>query len=418
MMTTTANPTSSLSSSTHECMIVGPIAVEELDKTDKIVNLFKIGETIGRGVSFVKKTLHRNNNPNVLPSSSHDSVSSDDSFISLDCSDPRDMNLSDHAMSDSPLKPLRSCLKGSTRMDTSSLHCSSHHSSQHSSHSNHSSQHCSPRSSSQRIQRSSHYSKRSDKKRLVRFRKRTKEYKVEPFFEYASDLWYTTPKEKASLLSPQLETTAEMRLAEKYMAAYTCARKQVYPKEWFAMKEPKALTTSTYTKMLTASYDDIVYGRKNGFAGLENYSAKLKTRRTIHIRYTVLLICATYRELKSNDVNILQTKTKSSADWNVDGTLTNDAMTRLVRQYSKSLTEGDRYWAAAMGQVDHETAMDVYQHDTEIVATRQTHRQSHPQQQQQRKRTTPTGNHHPRYVSEDECGDDDASDEDDIEEFY
>lgn len=46
---------------------------------------------------------------------------------------------------------------------------------------------------------------------------------------------------------------------------------------------------------------------------------------------------------------------------NLDGSLSYNAISELVRKYSKSLTECDRYWATAMGKADYHAAADSYE---------------------------------------------------------
>lgn len=320
-MVITNDTFSTLTDSAHECAIVSTILLDELDRTDKIINLNNFCKTIGRGVSFVKKSLSRNNSnlsaSSLHKSSCHSTSSNHSSFTSLSGSGSED--------SGEPLThcELRSCLKGS-RMINDSRH-----------------------------------RKRGSRKYVVRFHKRTKEYKIEPFFEYATDLWYTTSKEKETFLSPQLCTVAETIQAEQYMLAFTRTKRQVYPKEWFDMKEPKA-RSSSYTKMLVKAYQDIVQGRKYGFAGLEQYSACLKKRRKTHIQSMVLMVCAAYYDCKRNDIASIVGNSKIQAKANPDGTLSSKVIVELVRKYSKSLSEADRYWATAMRQADYDAAVEVY----------------------------------------------------------
>lgn len=204
------------------------MTLDGFDKNDNNRNIAKIRNSRSRNVSFVKRSLIRRSSLN---------GGSNRSIISLDESSVSKDDISERTCIDS-LHPLRSCMKGKT-----------------------------------------------NKQCLVRFQKSSKYeiYTIESYCKHAADLWYTTSNEKASFLSPQLETVSNTMQAEQYMTAYTLARKEVYPKEWFKMKEPKTMKSS-YTQLLTSSYDDIVLGRQCGFSGLEQFSDSHQKRRKVHIQ--------------------------------------------------------------------------------------------------------------------------------------
>jgi hypothetical protein len=330
-MTAMVAQSSLLSASTHACVKVSPIQFDELDKTDKVHHIRKIRQTIHRSVSFVKRSLSRSNS---ISSSLHSGSSH--SIVSFD-EDSTTRTRDESSSEPDDVKPLRSCLKQQTNHPNGFL----------------------PR-----------------RPKMVRFKRRSKYdvYMIEPYFSYASDLWYTTTDEKALFLSPQLESTTATIKAEQYMIAYTCAKKQVYPNEWFTMQPPQALIPSSsssssssssarYSKMLTTSYREISLGRQEyGFAGLEQYSVQLKKRRMMHVRSTVSMICAVYHELNRMDINTLLAMTNNpKLDWYPIDVLKYDEISKFVRQYAKSITEADRYWATAMGQADYDAAKQVYQ---------------------------------------------------------
>jgi hypothetical protein len=296
-----------------------PFLSDELDKTDKVSHLHKLRKSLSRSVSFVMKSLGRSN-PNLSQSSLHSTGSScHDSFMSLEESVAKDMNLSDSNLTLSlhDSTSIRSCFKGSQRG-------------------------------------------RCDKKFVVRFLRRTKEHKIEPYFEYAADLWYTTLKEKKAFLFPQFESTREKMQAVVFMEAYVEAKKQVYPKEWYVMKEPKPSTAaSCCNKLLVTSYNAIVLGKKYGLAGFEQYNGCIKKRRRVHVQAVVLQICAAYHECKVNYNNT----SISISDTNM--VLLQDAkaytvISECLRKYAKGLTKVDRYWSTAMGQADYDAACDMY----------------------------------------------------------
>ena len=190
------------------------------------------------------------------------------------------------------------------------------------------------------------FTRENSKPMRVRFkRSHDKIHKIEPYFEYAKDLWYTRADERDVFSQPGLETVADTARAEKFMRAYTQARKQVYPKAWFEGKNP---VPSKPEKLSTALYDEIVVGKIYGFAGLDQYSYNLKKTRRIHIHHTVLMITAAYFDCGSNN----------------EGTL--DDKAKLVRSYSRSLSAVDRYWSTAIGQSDADAAAEVYKEDTMI----------------------------------------------------
>ena len=277
---------------TNKTFLISAVLPEDLAKTDNVKHIGKsvIRNTFYRSVSFMKKSFNRSN--------SSLSVASCDSSVGP---------ANDDNMSVSSSAGTRSCLKGS-------------------------------RSKVLGLQRD-----KSSRSLRVRF-KRTLEkvIKIEPFFEYAEELWYTKVDEREIFSQPGLDTVSDAANAEMYMKAYTQARKQVYPKSWFEGKEQT--TPVKPEKLSTSLYDDIVLGRIHGFAGLEQYSLNLKKIRRIHIQQTVLMISAAYYDSASRFGST-------------------DDKDKLVRSYAKSLTAVDRYWSAAMGQADADAAAEVYGED-------------------------------------------------------
>lgn len=108
-MTASLPSLSLLRSSSHECVAVSPIILDEFDKTDKIKNISKIRRNISRSVSFMKRSLVRKNSnlsqvSTLNEGSNHSTISLDETSVSKDDS-------SEEVGIDS-LKTLRSCLKG------------------------------------------------------------------------------------------------------------------------------------------------------------------------------------------------------------------------------------------------------------------------------------------------------------------
>jgi hypothetical protein len=310
-----------------------PIVSDEWDKTDKISQLNKLRKSIGRNVSFVKKSMSRSNS-HLSQSSLHSTGSSShDSFISLDSSITATSDA--NVMNDSMVMTLRSCMKGSQPG-------------------------------------------RKDRKFVVRIQKRTKEFKIEPYFIYAADLWYTTAEEKATFLSPQFETPGDRIYAGMYMENYSQAKKQVYPKEWFAMKDPIA-SKASYSKILMTSYNEIVQGKKNGLAGFEQYSAGVKMRQRVHIQSIVLQIVSSYHDCKamlnnsSNNAPITTLTSKSIHFEDAQAYSTSSTISECIRNYAKGLTKVDRYWSAVMGLTDYDAACEVYHHDQGPLVTHNEH---------------------------------------------
>lgn len=273
-------------------------------KTDNLKSLSKamIRNTLYRSVSFMKKSFNRSNSSLSTGSLHSSSMHSCDSNIT----NITDDSLNTTLHNDNPAGK-KSCLKGT------------------------------------RIR------KENSKPLRLRFkRSHDKIYKIEPYFEYSIDLWYTRNDEKDIFSQPGLETVIDTTRAETYMRAYTQARKQVYPKTWFDGKTP---VPSKPEKLSTILYDEIVIGKIYGFAGLDQYSFNLKKTRRIHIQHTVLMIAAAYYDCLSN--------------CNEGGSLEDKA--KLLRSYSRSLTAVDRYWSTAIGQSDADAAADIYKEDTIIV---------------------------------------------------
>jgi hypothetical protein len=272
---------------TNDSCRLTAVLPDDLAKTDNVKSMTKsvLRSTFYRSVSFMKKSFNRSNS-----SLSVGSVHSCDSCMDESVTSNPNMN-----------DTQRSCLKGS------------------------------------RIKAGR---KESSKGLRVRFkRSHDKIIKIEPFFEFAEDLWYTKTDERLLFSQPGLETASDAANAEMYMKAYTQARKQVYPKTWFEGKDP---TPAKPEKLSTSFYDDIVEGRVHGFAGLEQYSVNLKKTRRVHIQQTVLMIAAAYFDSAASLEGSWEDKEK------------------LVRSYAKSLSAVDRYWSAAMGQADADAAADVY----------------------------------------------------------
>lgn len=273
----------------NDACFLSPILPDELAKTDSVhksLSKSLIRNTFYRSVSFMKKSFNRSN--------------SSLSMSSLQNESTRSMTMEDSSMlvSDDGSGAFRSCMKGSRKINNTS------------------------------------------RSLRVRFkRSHDKIIKIEPFFEYASDLWYTKKDERENFSQPGLETAYDAANAEMYMKAYTQARKEVYPANWFDMKDPQPAKPE---KLSTSLYDEIVEGRIHGFAGLEQYSANLKKTRRVHIQQTVLMIASAYYDSISS----------------IDGSV--DVKEKLVRSYAKTLTAVDRYWSAAIGQADADAAAEVY----------------------------------------------------------
>jgi hypothetical protein len=269
------------------------VTVDELDRVDNVRNIGKalIRATFYRSVSFMKKSFNRSNSSLSVASTDSSVGGHDDS-------------------SHFSYSGTRSCMKGT------------------------------------RASVVTNGETKFNRNNRVRFkRSHDKIIKIEPFFEYAEDLWYTKSEERHAFTLPGLDSVSDAVNAETYMKAYTAARKQVYPKAWFEGKEQ--IKPEKPEKLSAALFDEIVKGRTFGFAGLEQYSINLKRIRRVHIQQTVIMICAAYYDSMSRlDIGSTDEKEK------------------LVRNYAKSLTAVDRYWSAAMGQADADAAALVYDNDS------------------------------------------------------
>lgn len=192
---------------------------------------------------------------------------------------------------------------------------------------------CSPLNGAERLSclKGSQTDGMKSKKRKVQFkssRMLLSVQKIDPFFEYARDLWWTKAELEAfkAEQSDFSQVSGEMKIsAMNYLSAYARARKQVFPPDQ-RLDKP----------MMTADvYDVLVMGRSKGFAGLELYSDESRSRRA-GVREISLLTLAAYYDFKN-------VKELTKVD-------------KMLRSYSRSLTTADRYWGVAMGNADYAAA--------------------------------------------------------------
>lgn len=174
-----------------------------------------------------------------------------------------------------------------------------------------------------------------NRKRRVRFissRSPHIEYKIDPYFKYAADMWWTKSEMNEFKRQQADFTTQSPEIkysAMSYLEVYAIAREQIFDQDQDHAFKPI---------MCADLFESLVVGRSKGFAGLEVFSKETRSRRKV-VRQTVMMTLAAYYDFA--------------------GIYDKDKAARMLRSYSRSLTAPDRFWAVALGNADCSAAEDV-----------------------------------------------------------
>jgi hypothetical protein len=194
------------------------------------------------------------------------------------------------------------------------------------------------------IDMASSHSMKSDikKRKKVRFntsRSHQRVYKIQPLFDYASELWWSREdiercrSEQSDFSSAPYEVQVN---AKAYMGTYEKARREVFRSN----KDNPSQTLSA------AVYNELVSGRSLGFAALEIYGGSIGSRRRQTIK-TVTSIATTYYDC------VVLSYCENSEE--------------QVRRYSRSLTATDRRWAQIIGNADSIAAAAVHNNNNDDI---------------------------------------------------